>query len=157
MGKICDPSPFTGGQSLGVRYRFRFTRTIIRSPRGDVGTVYEEDRVDIDNTVFGIVTGIEIGVFNNYSNFRVFHANGVKLANHGSGLNYYDYYGITEYSYTNIVFTRSDNLTDTGGNPNQTNCRCSDDSCRVECIGQPDGFCCINHSVTNQLLSVLAN
>lgn len=34
---------------------------------------------------------------------------------------------------------------------------CSDDSCRVDCIGQPDGFCCIDHSLTDRLLQVLAN
>ena len=32
---------------------------------------------------------------------------------------------------------------------------CSDDSCRVDCVGQPDGFCCIDHSFTNGLLTVL--
>lgn len=40
---------------------------------------------------------------------------------------------------------------------NNINCRCSDDSCRVDCITQPDGFCCVDHSVTNRLIQVLQN
>ncbi len=38
---------------------------------------------------------------------------------------------------------------------NNVNPRCSNDSCRVDCVGQPDGFCCIDHSVTNTLLTIL--
>jgi len=34
---------------------------------------------------------------------------------------------------------------------------CTSDSCRVDCAGQPDGFCCIDHSLSNRLLQVLAN
>lgn len=30
---------------------------------------------------------------------------------------------------------------------------CSADSCRVGCVGAPDGFCCIDHSLTNRLLA----
>lgn len=36
-------------------------------------------------------------------------------------------------------------------------CRCSDDSCRVDCVTSPDGFCCIDHSLTDRLLQVLQN
>lgn len=36
-------------------------------------------------------------------------------------------------------------------------CSCSADSCRVECATSSDGFCCIKHSKTDQLLSILAN
>ena len=32
---------------------------------------------------------------------------------------------------------------------------CSSDSCRIDCGSSPDGFCCIDHAVTNRLLQVL--
>ena len=35
------------------------------------------------------------------------------------------------------------------------NCYCSPDSCRVDCATSPDGFCCIDHAVTDRLLQVL--
>ena len=34
---------------------------------------------------------------------------------------------------------------------------CSQDSCRVDCAIAPDGFCCIDHLLTDRLLQVLAN
>lgn len=40
---------------------------------------------------------------------------------------------------------------------NETNCRCSNDSCRIDCSTSPHGFCCIDHSVTNRLLQIFAN
>ena len=38
-----------------------------------------------------------------------------------------------------------------------SNCRCTNDSCQIDCATSPNGFCCIPHSVTNRLLQVLAN
>ena len=32
---------------------------------------------------------------------------------------------------------------------------CTPDSCRVDCATAPDGFCCIDHAVTNRLLQTL--
>jgi hypothetical protein len=52
---------------------------------------------------------------------------------------------------------RYDGQPDTGGDPPGTNCRCSEDSCRVNCAIAPDGFCCIDHSLTDRLLQVLQN
>ena len=40
----------------------------------------------------------------------------------------------------------------------ESNCgtpSCSTDSCRVDCATAPDGFCCIDHAVTNRLLQTL--
>ena len=34
---------------------------------------------------------------------------------------------------------------------------CSDDSCRIDCASDPDGFCCIDHSLTDRLLQQLRN
>ena len=34
-------------------------------------------------------------------------------------------------------------------------CGCPPDSCRVDCATAPDGFCCIDHSLTNRLLQTL--
>ena len=39
--------------------------------------------------------------------------------------------------------------------PTESDCYCSDDSCRVDCATAPDGFCCIDHAVTNRLLQTL--
>jgi hypothetical protein len=33
--------------------------------------------------------------------------------------------------------------------------RCSSNSCRIDCISSPDGFCCIDHALTNTLLQVI--
>lgn len=113
-----SPPPFTGGQSDGVRYSLTYTRTTIKSPDSSrIGEVVHETRVDIGNTVFGAVTGIEAGVFDNYSNFRVFHKNGVHIARSGGGMFRYDFYGITEYAFSNIAFTREDGQADVGGDP----------------------------------------
>ena len=38
---------------------------------------------------------------------------------------------------------------------NQTGLTCTPDYCRVDCAGAPDGFCCIDHAVTNRLLQTL--
>lgn len=35
--------------------------------------------------------------------------------------------------------------------------KCTEDSCRVDCATSPDGFCCIDHSVTNRLLQVFSS
>ena len=39
--------------------------------------------------------------------------------------------------------------------PSPRKCWCSNDSCKVDCATAPDGFCCIDHSLTNQLLQTL--
>lgn len=39
----------------------------------------------------------------------------------------------------------------------QNNCQCTPDSCRVDCSTAPDGFCCIDHSLTDRLLQILKN
>lgn len=40
---------------------------------------------------------------------------------------------------------------------NNINCRCTSDSCRVDCANAPDGFCCIDHSFTDRLLQIIRN
>ena len=116
------PLPFTGGQTADITYHFTYTRTCIRSPITSlIGEVVHETRVDIGNSVNAPVTGIEIGVFGNYSNFRISHKNGLYLARSSGGMYRYDFYGITEYAFSNIIFTRADGQPDTGGNVNPIN------------------------------------
>lgn len=51
----------------------------------------------------------------------------------------------------NYTITKNADIADTG-------CiKCSTDSCRVDCATSPDGFCCIDHSLTDRLLQVLAS
>jgi hypothetical protein len=33
--------------------------------------------------------------------------------------------------------------------------KCSSDSCRVDCAGSADGYCCIDHKITNRLIQVI--
>jgi hypothetical protein len=34
-------------------------------------------------------------------------------------------------------------------------CGCSETSCRVDCASAPDGFCCIDNSLTDRLLQII--
>lgn len=135
MGKICDPPPFTGGQSEGVVYDVMVSwesyPTWARiAPYRDV-------------TVIGPVYAIE--PFENEDS-----ANGVRIRSSG-GVNRIA--GNVNYSRNYQAYLiRADGQPDTGGDPPSANCRCSDDSCRVDCAGAPDGFCCIDHSFTDALL-----
>ena len=55
------------------------------------------------------------------------------------------------YYFTNGVMTSYEQIEDIS----VVYTDCSSDSCRVDCAGQPDGFCCIDHSVTNRMLQVI--
>jgi len=139
VGKICDPPSFTGGQMTNQVYRFDITAANnlgVRSPNG-----------------WGLATGkiISITPFND-----------IPLT--GCGLIVVDSLGSTTYNGNCNFFRnwRAVNIRlrsggqDTGGDP-PPNCRCTPDSCRVDCVGAPNGFCCIDHSFSDRLLQVLQN
>ena len=108
--------PFTGGQSIGIEYYVKFTQTTVSSPYGGNGNSRIVDRSDL-NTFIGKITGIESGVFNNMSIFRVFHGNNqVSVVNTGGGDYNASSFGGTIYSYSNIEFLRKDGQPDVGGN-----------------------------------------
>ena len=163
MPKICDPPPFIGGQNPIIEYVFTFTQTCVSSGWGEnhfSGTNTREVlRTDLGNWISGKIISIEQGVFNNFSIFKVTNDKGVSVIARTSGSDYQYYFGgyggvYTIYSYSNIKFFPINNSIDTTGDPPSTNCICSADSCRVDCATSPNGFCCIDHSVTNRLLQV---
>ena len=156
MGKICDPPPFSGGQCRS-RYQLSFT---------------------VQNSVFG--SGTESGYTTQWgaiSNFRIIKKpNGlVDVAFDSFSLGAIPLIPITErvtvsglkgiwdlgggrettIKIANIVLVRESGLPDDCGDPPPINCRCTPDSCRVDCVSAPDGFCCIDHSLTNRLLQTL--
>jgi|GEM_PF-2593606 len=165
MPKICDPPSFNGGQSAGIAYRVLLDVRLANNPPRRIfysvdgtgagqGVVIAADNPPPVNlwqgrpingpivsptfTIVGTVYRIFIG--------SVWVAQRSALA---------QFSVIISVAIAGIV--RVDGLPDTGGNPPPTNCRCSSDSCRVNCAGAPDGFCCVDHTFTNQLLQVLQN
>ena len=157
MGKICDPPLFRGGQMLGIEYGRTCIQTVVSSPFGGNGTSRFLRRADL-NLDSGVITRIEFGIFNNMSTFRIYGGGGIRVFDTGGG----DYdatrFGGTFYAYSDIRFTPTNvNVIDTGGDPPPTNCRCTPDSCRVDCASAPDGFCCIDNSFTDRLLQIIKN
>lgn len=98
--------PFLGGQCAGTTYNFTYTRTVVSSPFGGEGTSVDETRTDLGNTVIGPIRGIEYGIYEGYSNFRILHSGGILVAKSGGGkYPANSAYGPTSYSFSNIVFT----------------------------------------------------
>lgn len=143
MGKICDPPPFKGGQLVGVAYspvwQSSSNPTDIRAAGGFTGAI----------------SGIEVFLDPNppYAGWlaRAFTSSGIQVT--GTS------HSIFSSADKPILFDlrRSDGQPDTGGDPPSANCRCSEDSCRVDCASAPNGFCCIDHAFTDRLLQVLQN
>ena len=171
MPKICDPPTFIGGQMLNVGYSIVFRRSggganrfIASASNGGQGGAWltqAQALANVSGAGFrGLIRGIlAITIISGDPNFTVGIGNNeitnVALpANSG-----FVFGGISNepYTYTFVGAFRRDGLADTGGDPPPTNCRCSQDSCRIECVGSTDGFCCIDHSLSNRLLQVLAN
>lgn len=157
MGKICDPPPFSGGQCAErgyfVRYQWRqfaLDGSVIigwtqaqQQGLGAIGRVYT---VNYDDTGSNTpTTGIGV-IFTTYAHrpapIKVLTLHGFQVRN-----------AILEIR--NISVTPMDGLIDNCGDPPGVNCRCTPDSCRVDCATAPDGFCCIDHSLTNRLLQTL--
>ena len=147
MGKICDPPPFTGGQCR-IRYTVLYDITnsdgiTERMTRGDLSSLsgrfthisYDDTNPTNNQAALHNDLGQSIGLFRSFS-----------INNWGKRV-----------SWSNFEFIPPDGFIDNCGDPPPINCRCSEDSCRVDCATAPDGFCCIDHSLTNRLLQVLQN
>lgn len=155
MGKICDPPPFRGGQTAGVEYFVGY------SIKGD-GSVYNDilGRGNWNNGIDSYYQGtvgsynapIVIGPISSFTGVL----GGFQLVS-GSGTAFIPFrFGETP-ALLEIKIGRVDAQLDLGGDPPPKNCRCTDDSCRVDCSSAPDGFCCIDHSLTNRLLQIIQN
>ena len=159
MGKICDPPTFSGGQCNGILYNV-FVESLLRSQDSQdrfAGTNYGD--ISGGGGVKGYMAPISYGYEvsadrktiniwvqeKRYRDSIVQSVNGVG----GAPLSLDSFWRITKVE-------RQDKLPDTCGNL-PSNCRCSNDSCRVDCSSAPDGFCCIDHSLTDRLLQVLQN
>jgi hypothetical protein len=160
VGKICDPPPFTGGQ-CPVRY---FLDIDVHSYDQYNGAYYGVRRHrNID--VFGPLDNLEVFDKGKRLDNRI--RNGVVLGwfdvpTYGYTIPYihptiWDFWAGISVSFSIISIRRRDNQLDNCGDPPPTNCRCTPDSCRVDCATAPDGFCCIDHAVTNRLLQTLQN
>ena len=163
MGKICDPPPFTGGQMQGIRYAIQirtvnnFTGAVLywvqqhnNGGRGRATPFTDAEMIGSASGWYiarGKILGIDLSNPPYYEPWNLFTSNGT-IVNFFNVLNNNKPSGIYRV-------VRMDGLVDTGGDLPSTNCRCTDDSCRVDCAGAPDGFCCIDHSVTNTLLQVI--
>lgn len=154
MPKICDPPPFKGGQSMGVRYKVSYRYLILN----DNGSVYIAYVISPSSplSIWGKISAIRVRLASNGA------PRGVEIIGYdsvGSPFTAFNF-GVSwgagqKYRLESILVVRHDGLNDTGGDPPQTNCRCSDDSCRVDCASESHGFCCIDHSFTNALLNLL--
>lgn len=152
MPKICDPPAFTGGQLANTNYwvtfetytdiygyPFRYLSTYTIQLTGKI-TGSGHRRRDAYPYMYDAILI-----------YTTYYTNGYSFTELGW---YYREDLRTEVIITNIV--RVDGLPDSPDNPPSTNCYCSNDSCRVDCASSPNGFCCIDHSVPNRLLQVLA-
>lgn len=160
MGKICDPPPFTGGQCVGEQY---YVELKCYYTDGSIRYAVDENVSQTVNTRWSYldaVAPININVIVEYqyswygvSNSLIYF-NGV-----------YRTYIFPKSIFPNIPcyraeiyrVQRKDGQLDDCGDPPSTNCRCSDDSCRVDCATAPDGFCCIDNSFTDRLLQIIKN
>jgi len=158
MGKICDPPPFNGGQSAGVYYRVTYKETNLRlgsvvqrtdTLLGAIGAPFDIFEVKLD-PVTNQMRGYTYSGFTYNSGTQTF----IWRQDFGTGQDPV-LTRIKPYEFTVISVVRADGQTDTGGDLPTRNCKCSDDSCRVDCATAPDGFCCIDHAVTNRLLQTL--
>ena len=171
MPKICDPPTFIGGQMLNIRYSLVFRRSggganrfIASAANGGQGAAWSTQSQALANVSGAGFSGVIRGVINTETiGTIIFFALGVGN-NETTTFSFptdsgFVFGGISNqpYTYTFVGAFRRDRLPDTGGSPPPTNCRCSQDSCRIECVGSTDGFCCIDHSLSNRLLQVLAN
>lgn len=156
MGKICDPPPFAGGQCPVV-----YAVTMTGSVRHDSWTW--QPSVSIERATglnpytrgyIGSIVSIDPVVISTTCLIRIVH-NGGNTTTHEFIAGYGE--GTFWESFSVVSIVRQDNQHDDCGDPPPINCRCSDDSCRVDCAGAPDGFCCIDHSLTNRLLQTLQN
>lgn len=159
MGKICDPPLFTGGQCSNISYRIRGrSRQIFK----DTIYLYFEFRSFIDSDFDYSYTGPILNVYIELATgrFNIPEPTGYWIwiqTNEGLYRRDVGVYNpiITDAYFLSLEVVRLDGQPDNCGNPLGTNCRCSDDSCRVDCESSPDGFCCIDHSLTDRLLQVL--
>lgn len=159
MGKICDPPSFTGGQSAGVIYKIAISwyrtswqQEVFAVFGGENGSGAPSPPADstIRNagiSVFGAISGISNRVYLGGDIWRVTIG--------GATVQFYVVDKGSDFRIYKIL--RADGQPDIGGDPPPTNCRCTPDSCRVDCAGAPDGFCCIDHALTNRLLLTLQN
>lgn len=160
MGKICDPPAFSGGQAPNILYRVRFRQINLKTNqisdyfadlKGAITGLYDEFDIRLDP-----ITQQKRG----YTRQGFYYRSGASnyLWREGFGTGGDNLATQTKpYSFQILSISRLDGLPDTGGDPPPTNCRCSDDSCRVDCATAPDGFCCIDNSFTDRLLQILKN
>jgi hypothetical protein len=155
MGKICDPPLFKGGQSSGIRYwvgaQF-FSNTGVPYP----GFTYKGMTNLREIRAFGKIYGIRKKFLRSNINSED-TVDWIVDSEQGEVTLLGSVGGNQAFTGRIAYIERVDSLADTGGDPPPTNCRCTLDSCRVDCVGQPNGFCCIDHSITNRLLQVLQN
>ena len=153
---ICDEPPFRGGQLNAVSYEVTVTGFVDATFR--VGH-YSVLRPSISG--LGAISSILVDysppseLDSRHQWFLV-----VKFANYTYRMGFLGVNGrenINQFSWgvEDIVILRSDRLPLDDGIPLSTNCRCASDYCQVDCPAAPRGFCCIPHSLINQLSEVL--
>lgn len=131
MGKICEEQPIQSGASIDVLY--------------NVSIVYERYF-----GASGFVT--QVNTFGYLGNITYTRNDGaVQIYSKGILVNAF---GVERrgFIFTRVDIVRADGMPEL---PPPPICRCSEDSCRVDCPNAPDGFCCIDHSLTNRLLQVI--
>lgn len=152
MPKICDPPPFTGGQLPNINYWVTFE--IYTDIYGYPFRYLSTNTLQLQGKILGGGHRRRDAPPYMYDAILIFtdvHPTGYSFTELGW---WYRADLRTEVIITNI--SRVDGQADSPINPPSTNCYCSNDSCRVDCASSPNGFCCIDHSVTNRLLQVLA-
>ena len=152
MGKICDPPSFTGGQCF-TSYSLPFRAT--RIGQGTVFVLLAFDYIRNTTLFRGPIQEIGIPYDNGFGwNFLVTTRDGTfeaqtRFASPSNNPN-------TNLSrWSQPVLQPLNGSPNNCGDPPPTNCRCTPDSCRVDCATAPNGFCCIDHAVTNRLLQTL--
>lgn len=166
MPKICDPPQFTGGQCQGVFYNVLWRLTTREVSFGFVNGKFGAFPNGLENVSTGttnfrgqlIRVSPPIQLISNtvrpdpndpyYGSFE-----GTILRGNGQVTQFARYFESAKLEILSV--TREDGLPDNCGDTPSLNCRCSPDSCRIDCEGEPDGFCCIDHAFTDSLIDIL--
>lgn len=159
MGKICDPPPFRGGQCVGkvyaIEYKITFENGQVRYHNDESPSLVSlpSNCASYTNRV-GPITG-NISVIWNPSGFGGFNQGKIYL----DGVYSTYFFPLDGKNTASVVLNKVTPCSgvDNCGDLPSTNCRCSDDSCRVDCASAPDGFCCIDNSLTDRLLQLIKN
>lgn len=143
MAKICDPTPFAGGQCVGVKYDIYFG---INRSNGVTDYFNPTRRVGKIGNVFTESTG-------NPNTRNWYYKAAIGAVSTPEGITYNLSLNL-EVGNTWFIqrVVRVGGLPDNCGDL-PTNCRCESGDSTIQCSGQQGGICCVPNSLIQDLCS----